>query len=874
MKKLVQKNFFIALFFVLSATLYSHTISAQCAASFTFTQDINAKKVTFYNSSTPTTGKFYYWRFGDNTNSSVKNPTHTYAANANYTVCLIVYDSLCMDSICRSVDLSFYWNCFQITDLRSYQLSDSMTFDFRYHDYAGVPQFTPGVWTYNDTVFGYYGFHFPHKGVYNICYTKKTITGADTCITRYCKNFSIPKANCISNFNIIKQPSNALGRYYQSLNVDTTLSYTWTYGDSTTGTGKTAFHLYSKPGIYTVCLKTNKYVINDSCETIICKQDTVSASCVANFTYNIPNINNPRGINFVYSGGSANVTISWNFGDGTVPQLGTPKQHFFPYFTTYTVCATVKSLIDTTCTNTICKNITIRDTTGCGAYFNQEFADTIHNTRLRFFPQLTFDSLYRYQWKIDDTLAGNTFAIIKDLSYGNHIVCLKATRVRNNDTCVAQVCDTIHVGCQAYFYFNQDNTQPNKFSFNGSFSHGLKLNYAWDFGSGIESNAANPIKIFSTGGNKNVCLRVWSSVDTNCQSVYCKTLTVGCYSHFTKQVDPTNPMRLIFKNQSIHDTITTYLWDFGDGQGSTAFEPTHTYANIGFNTVCLTTYRNGSPYCIQTFCDSFLVGSPACVAYFAVDYTASPSLHFLSSTPGSANMLYNWSFGDGGTSLSKYPFHTYPSADSVYRVCLSIRDTVQTLCADTYCRLVYINRNTDYCTGKFNQSLDSLYMGAGFRFIFNPLTAYNFSTAQYLWSFGDGDSSTLRNPMHIYNAIGNYTVCLSILNTTNQCAITDCKLIHVPDSIISSTGNALLAQSFKAYPNPVSDELTLEIGEQFSKALNYSIIDMQGREMAQGSIPAQTGSRKTTLSVQHLPKGVYIVRVGSEGAYYYHKLLK
>jgi PKD repeat protein len=32
----------------------------------------------------------------------------------------------------------------------------------------------------------------------------------------------------------------------------------------------------------------------------------------------------------------------------------------------------------------------------------------------------------------------------------------------------------------------------------------------------------------------------------------------------------------------------------------------------------------------------------------------------------------------------------------------------------------------------------------------------------YLWDFGDGTNSTMANPTHIYSAVGNYTVTLTV----------------------------------------------------------------------------------------------------------------
>lgn len=41
----------------------------------------------------------------------------------------------------------------------------------------------------------------------------------------------------------------------------------------------------------------------------------------------------------------------------------------------------------------------------------------------------------------------------------------------------------------------------------------------------------------------------------------------------------------------------------------------------------------------------------------------------------------------------------------------------------------------------------------------------------YLWDFGDGSSSTVKNPSHIYTSIGNSRVYLSILDTIGDTTV-------------------------------------------------------------------------------------------------------
>jgi len=52
-------------------------------------------------------------------------------------------------------------------------------------------------------------------------------------------------------------------------------------------------------------------------------------------------------------------------------------------------------------------------------------------------------------------------------------------------------------------------------------------------------------------------------------------------------------------------------------------------------------------------------------------------------------------------------------------------------------------------------------------------SAYNKTAASYLWDFGDGTTSTVPNPSHIYDKNGNYNVCLNIKGS-NGCSSNIC----------------------------------------------------------------------------------------------------
>ena len=200
--------------------------------------------------------------------------------------------------------------------------------------------------------------------------------------------------------------------------------------------------------------------------------------------------------------------------------------------------------------------------------------------------------------------------------------------------------------------------------------------YSWDFGDGNTSTTMSPSHTYSAPGNYNVCL---TADDGNCQGTTCQTVTVGCAaptSNFTSS--PTNLM-VGFNNTTV-GTVTSQLWDFGDGNTDTGASPMHTYTTPGTYTVCLTsTNVCGS--------DSMCASVTVCSA-MAASFSETANLLDVDFVDGSTGDItgWAWDFGDGNTSTLQNPMHTYAAAGT-YNVCLTTTDACGT---DSSCSSVTV----------------------------------------------------------------------------------------------------------------------------------------------------------------------------------------
>jgi len=212
--------------------------------------------------------------------------------------------------------------------------------------------------------------------------------------------------------------------------------------------------------------------------------------------------------------------------------------------------------------------------------------------------------------------------------------------------------------------------------------------FLWNFGDGspkIRSGFGPQIHTYLSTGTYIVTLIVDDTLFCNAPDTATKILRISpnVKSIFTTPDRGCVPYTPVFKN--ISQGGTDWIWDLGDGNFSTNFEPTHTYTSTGTFNVRLIALDTATCNKRDTSAYFTITVFPIPLANFT--WTPIPPIentitHFINQSVG-ANR-YVWTFGDGQGSTEVNPFHLY-NTTGVYHATLfafNMADCVDSLAFD------------------------------------------------------------------------------------------------------------------------------------------------------------------------------------------------
>ncbi|WNJ19150.1 PKD domain-containing protein [Pontibacter sp. G13] len=379
--------------------------------------------------------------------------------------------------------------------------------------------------------------------------------------------------------------------------------------------------------------------------------------------------------------------------------------------------------------------------------------------------------------------------------------------------------------------------------FTGTATGNFLSQYDWDFGANAVPATATgpgPHAVLYAGTIASASLTVANPAGTDfiAQSVSFQSLPVA---GFTTQSLPEEAY--FFQNSS--SDATAFQWDFGNGDTSLQASPNYEYTQNGSYVVTLIASNDCG---IDTFTQTVdVTGIVVPQADFLLSDTvicAGDSLQIIDQTLG-IQVDYAWTFNNGnpGTGQQAGPLWVTFTQPGMTQIQLIAQNGAG---ADTAIQWVEV---LDLPSSAFNYQA----VGSGLDLQF---TTNDPSLISWSWDFGDGNSSTLQNPLHSYAQSGLYTVKLT---TQNNCGM-DSTATEVSVTALSLDG-ALEAFDLIIAPNPTQGNSWLTVSSEEMGALEVEIFDPAGKALWSHQAMKVSTEYQLQLDASAWAQGIYLVRV-------------
>ncbi len=737
-------------------------VAAKPTAAFTianYTSCSNNNTLSFVNASTNAIS--YVWSFGDGVDSTSKNPTHTYASFGTYVVKLVAANaSGCKDSATQTINL--------ITKpIAAFSVASTGTCTnntFTFIDASTISGTTAYYyWDFGDGTFSLQQNPtkiFATSGTYKIILFVTNTNGCKDSLSKQVTVVAAPKAAfTLSNFNPCSNNYTVT-----TVNASTnSTSYFWDFGDGILTSQTNITKTFAGNGTYTITLiATNANGCTDTA------RQTISFTTKPIAAFNVSSLGGCVNNSFSFSDNS---TVSgtpsyyYNFGDGVTSLLPNTTH-------TYSVAGTYKVIYVVTNSNG-CKDSTnqtlIVTAKPKAAFTTPNVGGCSNNNSFSFTNNST--NAANYIWDFGDGTGATTTNATKTYAgTGTFIVKLIAISATGCSDTTSQTFTIIPKPIASFNVSSLGGCINNTFSFADNSSVSGVATYFYDFGDATISLLPNPTHTYTAVGTYKVMFFVTNS--NGCKDSTSRVITVTTKPTASFSLSGLSPCTsnntITLVNSSTN--ATSYVWNFGDGNGSTVTNPTKTYTAIG--TYKITLFATNANGCVDSTSQTITLTSKPTAA-FSVSSTSqcltSNSFVFASVSTGNITSLV-WNFGDGTNSSVSNPTKTY-TAQGIYTVTLTV--TNANGCTDVATQVVNVT-GKPVITYTINSATQCILSNV---FTFTN-TSPNQTGVTYFWNFGDGILSSLNTISKVYTSTGTFTVSLIAVNA-NGCIDSLVKTVSV-----------------------------------------------------------------------------------------------
>ncbi len=729
-------------------------------------------------------GLNYFWEFegGNPASSTDENPLVQYDFPGNYNVSLTASNIDGSDTEIKIDAIEVQQ--LPIVDIAAINLTGN-TFQFT----SDSNNANSWYWEFGD---GNISFEqnpqhtYSSSGTFNVIHTASNICGSVQENISVSVNLSPIAA--FSQTNTVGCAPLTVNFLNQSLHNPTDFNWQFEGGSPSSSNEMSPQVSYQIPGTYDVILE----VQNDVGSDLEVKQNlvTVNPGPVASFIHSI------NGATAIFTNTSSSFnSVEWDFGDGSSSMLVNPT-HTYSENGIYTVSLTVNNDCGT---DIFLQNIVISAFAEPG-FIIQNFENCTPFQANFVNASINANTVF---WQFPGGIPSSSSSNFPSVSYEEPGVYDVVMTVSNGLGSVSETFEGIML-------INDTPSADFEYShlgLNYSFENeSLYANeYFWDFGDGNYSFEENPQHTFEEEGTYLVRLEANGMCGNDSKS---KFVTIFNFPNGSIDLAQTSYCvdELINITANTSSNVTEYFWEITGPENfsSTVAEPTFSLSTPGLYSIYL---EVSNP-----------AGSDSDFLQNYITIEAEPEVSFQENINilqvGFQSQIINansvlWSFGDGSTSTSWNPTHSYLSNGdylvslTAYNECGSITYS-KTITLDQFTFAGFTSDKQSFCRGEFVQ--------------FENNSTVN--TSEYFWSFPGGIPSTSaeENPLIYYDTPGLYDVSLNVANAVTSDEITIEKYIQVDANETFSIENIpLLAYDPKIirfnYSNDIPGEYFWSFGD-------------------------------------------------------------
>lgn len=731
------------------------------------------------------------WNFGDGTPVVVilapGNPdvTHTFAGTANaHTVRLTVTTTDgCTDFVDHQVNSNF-------SPLAGFSYSSGncagQAIQFTDNSQSnGGGNITQWKWNFGDPVSGTGNSStqqnpahtFSSPGSYSVSEIVYNAMGCSDTIVHTVDVISLPVADFRADTSCVGSPTIFTNLSTGSGGIIT--QYLWQFGDGGTSTLSSPVHTYLVSGTFQVTLTVTTQA---GCTRDTTKGVHVMPLPVASFITSSPACLGTA-VTFTDQSISTAGMIQkweWDFGDGvtqTITYPGSPNtSHVYSQSGSYTAVLKVTTVGG--CSSSVTHPVVVQGAPVANYTYS---SGRCQMSPVQFTDQTQSNGgspVTQWLWNFGDPLSGSSnLSTLQNPVHsfsasGSYNVMLSVSSATG---CVSSITRVVTVSASPVAQFTSDTAckgSPTQFMDHSVANAPGIVSWNWNFGdpasgTGNVSTLKNPSHVFTSAGVYMVRLSI---INTNlCTNDTLMPVVVSqspqaMFSFSSSCVN--SPTQFTDLSVAPNSQLSSWLWDFGDGTGSSTLQnPSYTYSAAGTYNVKLRVTNTAG--CRDSVVIP-VVSYPLPQAGFSYTNFFCPAgqvtFHDQSQGNGSSITGRLWIFEPGSTSTLHDPTYVFPVTDTNYLVTLIVTDDKG--CEDTLTKSVYVKPGF-----MLSFTHDSVCFSTPTHFHARN-DAMGDSLYFVQWNFGDpasgsNNTSTQRNPTHVFTSSGSFVVKLKAWDSDN-----------------------------------------------------------------------------------------------------------